>query len=414
MTAATGTTHLAPATLACTAAIFLMPALALNLRAGISMIELAVLLASIVTAPVLWRHRRVLFESSGPIVLAFLLNLAIACASLLATGFDSRFIETPLRAVLVLPAIGLVAMARPKADWFWYGLFAGAMGAAGIAIYQHFVLGWPRATGFHLAIMFGDIALAMGLMALASAQRFSKTRLAPLPLLTFVAGLTASVLSGSRGGWVALVMSTVPLYFYGRHAIGRQIVALVLVGVSMIIVAAFVPATGVPQRMKDIEIDLQKYREGNVDTSLGLRLQMWKGSLVLFSEHPLTGVGRANFQHGMNDLADRKILAAPVRDYRHAHNELLNALATEGLIGGMSLIFLYAAPLTFFLACLRRKDATQPFALAGLLLVLTFIDFGLSQVMFAHHIGSAFYAAAICMLAGICIGIQRPHADAIS
>ena len=412
MNAATGTTRLAPATVACTATVFLAPALALNLRAGISMIELAILLAGIAYAPVLWRQRHALFESSGPIVLAFLLNLAIAFASLLATGFDARFIEGPLRAVLMLPAIGLVAMARPKADWFWYGLFAGAAGAAGIAIYQHFVLGWPRASGFHLSIMFGDIAMAMGLMALAGVQRFSRTRLAPLPLLTFVAGLAASILSGSRGGWVALLLSVVPLYSYGRHAVGRRIVAAALVGISLIVAAAFVPATGVPQRVKDIETDLQKYREGNVDTSLGLRLQMWKGSLVLFSEHPLAGVGRANFQRGLNELADRKVLAAPVRDYRHAHNELLNAFATEGLIGGMSLIFLYAAPLGFFLVCLRRKDASQPFALAGLLLVLSFIDFGLSQVMFAHHIGSAFYTVTVCMLAGLCIGMRRAHADA--
>ena len=51
-------------------------------------------------------------------------------------------------------------------------------------------------------------------------------------------------------------------------------------------------------------------------------------------------------------------------------------------------------------------------ALAGLLLCLAYIDFGLTQVMFSHHLPSAFYALTVCTLAGLCLEQQRRSATA--
>jgi len=97
-----------------------------------------------------------------------------------------------------------------------------------------------------------------------------------------------------------------------------------------------------------------------------------------------------------------------MQEFRHAHNEMLNALATEGIIGALVLLMLYAMPFMFFLRILRSGDTTtQPYALAGLLLVVSFADFGLTQVLFAHHVGAAFYVVMLSMLAGLCIVLQR-------
>lgn len=402
-TTAQGTTAPDYTSLIFSSALFLLPALALTLRAGITFIELAILCGSAFYWRRLWQERATLFGSAGAIVTAFALSFALGLASLLATGLDPKFIENPLKAMLVMPVIGLVVLGRPKGDWLWYGLCAGTVGAAGLALYQRFVLHEPRAEGVHMAIMFGDVAMAMGLMSLASIQRFARTRLSFLPLLAFAAGITASILSGTRGGWMALVLSVVPIYSYGRHAVGRRVIVFALAGVSLLAASAFVPELGVRERFADIAGDIQKYREGNPDTSIGLRLENWQGAVKIFSEHPLTGIGRANYEQGLKNLVARQELSPAVLGLRHAHNELLHAFATEGIIGGFVLIFLYAAPFTFFVRRLRHDPTCQPYALAGLLLVLSFIDFGLTQVLFVHHIGSAFYAIAVGALAGLCI-----------
>ncbi|TFW04744.1 O-antigen ligase family protein [Oxalobacteraceae bacterium OM1] len=397
--------------LAVSCVLFLLPSLALLVRTGISLIEIAILAASIWHARTLWRQRDLLFADAKRIVLSVVLIFALGTLSLLLTGFDWRFLENPSKALLVVPVIGLVAMSRPRADWLWYGLCIGTLGAALTAGYQRFVLFAPRAEGVHMAIMFGDVAMAMGLMGLAGIARFAGTRLAWLPVFTFLCGLLASVLSGTRGGWMALVLSFIPLTTYGSAAAGRRILAIGAAGIVLLAGAVFVPQLGVRERMVDVVTDVQKYEAGDPFTSVGLRFENWKGAVKMFTEHPLTGVGRANYGAQLEGLAKQGQLHPSIAGLRHAHNEMLNALATEGLIGGLALAFLYAAPFVFFVRRLRSDDPARPYALAGLLLVLSFIDFGMTQVLFAHHIGSAFYTIGVGALAGLCIALRRTSAQ---
>ena len=390
----------------CAILIFLLPAITLTTKISVGLVEVALLLTAIWYARPLWRQRAMLAGNERLIVSAFLFNLIIAAASLLQTGLDWRFLENPLKMVLATTAIGLIVLLRPPDRTFWFGLFVGTVGAMLFAIYQRFGLSMLRAEGFSMPITFGDIAMSMGLMSLAGIQQFSKTRWQALPYVAFAAGVVASILSGSRGGWLALLLSAVPVYSYGRHAMGRR--AVVIIGMCVVLLAAVcvIPQVGVRDRLTDVAKELHQYKNGNPDSSVGARLEMWKGALTLFSEHPVAGIGRANYNRGLNMLVDEGRIDPTMREYYHAHNEFLNALATQGLLGGLALFFLYAAPLYFFTRQLREPGMHRPYALAGVLLVLSFIDFGLTQVMFAHHIGSAFYAVNVCALAGLCLSAR--------
>jgi len=383
--------------------VFLLPALVLTCSVGAGIVEAGILAGMIFHAKPLWTYRHALFHQTRYVVLAFALNLLVAIASLLASGLSANALENPIKEVLIMPVIGLILLRKPRAEWFWYGLFAGTVGAACIAVYQRFGLGWERAQGFQLSIIFGDVAMAMGLMSLASIQLFSGTRLAVLPYASFVAGLCASLLSGTRGGWIALVLSLIPLCVHGKRVGKRKALVAAVAGVSLIVAACCIPQLKVRDRIVQISTDIHQYQLGNADTSVGARFEMWKGAWMLFFEHPLMGVGRANFNQGLNELIAEKEIKPAVRDFRHAHNEMFNMLATEGVVGALTLLFLYAAPFMFFLHRLRRNDACRSYALAGLLLVMSYIDFGLTQVMFVHHVGAAFYAATIGVLAGLCL-----------
>lgn len=387
--------------------IFLLPALALTTPFGIGIVEAIFLLGTIVYAKPLWRQRDPLFRQARWIVIAFGFNLMIGLVSWLWMGSALSSIDNPTRQLLAVAAIGLIVLTGPKAEWFWYGLFIGTIGAACIAVYQRFGLHMDRAGGFHQIIMFGDIVMSMGLMSLASIHYFAKTRVAALPYIAFSAGLTASILSGTRGGWVALVFSIIPLYSYSRHTVGRKVLVVVVLGAALLIAAGFIPESGISQRLVAVSGDLHQYRVGNPNTSVGVRLELWKASWKMFSEHPLLGVGSNNFIQGLNELIIRREINPVVGTFRHAHSEIFHALATNGMIGAIRLLLLYGAPLAFFLRSLQRKGCHQPYALAGLLLVLSFIDFGLTQVLSSHHVGTAFYALAVSVLAGLCVMTQQ-------
>jgi O-antigen ligase len=164
-----------------------------------------------------------------------------------------------------------------------------------------------------------------------------------------------------------------------------------------------IPQLGMTKRVNDVALNINQYLSGNVNTSVGARFEMWKGAWQMFVENPLLGVGRSNFNEGLNALIARHMLDPVVHIYHHAHNDILQALATQGLIGIFALGALYIAPLSFFMRCWRRHDAAQPYALAGILLIVSYVISGLTQVMFAHHLGTAFYSTATGMLVGLCI-----------
>lgn len=374
---------------------------------GLGFIEVAFLLATIVYAKPLWLRRAELFQSSLWIVIAFAFSLAVAMGSSLWSGFEASSLDNSIRQLLAVAAIGLVVLSRPRAQWFWYGLFIGAIGTAGLALYQRFWVLIARSHGFHQHIMFGDIAMVIGMMSLAGIPLFVKTRFAALPYIAFLAGVIASVLSGARGGWLALPLAVIPLYWYGGRTIVRKILAVVLIGVAILVAAHFIPQLAISQRLAAVSADMTRYQLGDPDSSAGARLEMWKGAWKIFAEHPLTGIGRNNFHNGLSELVDRKEIHPSVLKYYHAHNEIFQALATQGMIGVLALLLLYAAPLAYFMRSLRQPGANQPYAQAGLLLVLSYICFGLTQVLSSHHVGTAFYALTVSVLAGLCITTQR-------
>ncbi len=398
--------------------IFLLPAMALTTRVSVGLLEVVLLLTGLAFMAPLWQQRERLFAPARLVIIAFTFNLVVAAISLQSSGFEWRFMENPIKMLVASLAIGLIVLMRPRAQVLWLGLCVGTVGATGFAIFQRFVLLMPRAEGYSMPITFGDLAMAMGLMSLAgirqSSTGASRGRWAALPYLSFAAGVTASLLSGSRGGWLALLLSFLPMYSYGRHALGRRTVMILVASVGLMGAASLLPQTGVRERVLDVQREIELYNNGNPDTSVGARLEMWKGAWTLFLEHPVTGIGRANYNRGLNDLIDRGVINPAMRDYHHAHNEILNALATQGLLGALALIALYAAPLRFFTRQLKLEGPHRPYALAGVLLVLSFVDFGLTQVMFAHHVSSAFYAVTVCVLVGLCLEQRRQAADLLA
>lgn len=384
--------------------IFFLPALALTTSIGPGLTEVLILLGTLVCAKHLWRERSLLFGPASAVLAAFAFNLAAAALSLALTDFRMRSLDNPIRELLAVAVIGLIVLHKPRSSMFWYGVFVGTIGAAGLALYQRLFLGMERSAGFNLSIMFGDIAVAMGMMSLASIPLFSRTRWTfLLPYAAFLAGLLTSVLSGSRGGWITLAVCVIPLYAYGTRETRRRLSLIFGMGLVLFAIIVFIPKFNVLQRFSDAMGDINQYLLGNANTSIGSRLEMWKGAWRMFIENPLLGVGRANFHEGLNALIARKLVSPAVQIYYHAHNDILQALATQGLIGGAALAALYLAPLRFFMQCWRCHDAAQPYALAGILLVLSYIVSGLTQVLFAHHLGTAFYAATIGVLVGLCL-----------
>jgi O-antigen ligase len=136
------------------------------------------------------------------------------------------------------------------------------------------------------------------------------------------------LVSESRGVWVALVISCiVTLFLYARHDRRKGFLLFCsFLGVCILIITL---NSVVKQRAMSIVTSV--YSE-NEEGSTGNRIELWKGSLMLFKRHPLLGVGTGNFQSSLEQLIhEKEVKEMPIR--MHAHSIYFHTLATRGIIG---------------------------------------------------------------------------------
>jgi len=286
----------------------------------------------------------------------------------------------------------------PAARHWWLGLSSGALAAGLIALFERLVLLYSRASNDMNAIPFGNLALLLGFLSwlatlwwmyrLPQLRRSSRRYCLWLAVAGGMAGLLASLLSGTRGGWLALPLLALMLYVAFRQMprkerprpVARYVGSGVLLLVVMLVA---IPETGVSHRLVAAVADAHEYWQGeDRDGSVGLRLEMWRGGLQLFAERPWTGWGEGRLESARDALVASHILHPGVSYYDQLHSDIIDTAARRGVLGLLGLALLYGVPLYLFS---RRLAADSPgvrvLAIAGLMTPLAFIVFGLSQSM---------------------------------
>ncbi len=404
--------------------LFTLPAMALTTPFGLGLVQLCMLLSLFSPAMRSWYARH--FRTIALVIAGFVAYFLVSSARLLVYGQGWYTLDGPSRLLFGLSCIGFVAYWRPPLQHFYWGLCVGAIGAGVLALLQRFVLNMDRVPGFtHHPISFGDLALALGLLAMCTVAHFRGTRYAAMPWLALLAGMLASVLSGSRGGWLALPLVLWPLLRYGRALYGKLLWQALLLCLGLVLLAYLVPATGVAGRVAEAVSDVRGYLDHqDATTSVGIRLELWKASWLMFTSHPWLGVGRDQFDAALQLLASQGLLQdSPALTYSSSHNDVLHFLATGGLLDFACLLLMYGGPLVFFMRVLRHGEATQATgsaataaqsadqtpALMGLVLVMCFIAFGLTDVMFWLMLPKVFYVMMLGVLTGYCMVAKELH-----
>lgn len=402
---------------------FLLPFLSLVTLFGVGLVSFLLL----ITALILFKSSRDALVRHWPqirwVVLAFLLHclFVLACASLRGVSMSS--VEKPARMLFAISALALVLALRVPRRALWWGVSGGAIVALPFVAWQRIGLHIDRPGGLINAITFGDLALLLGLLSLVAALDLRqaaryRTGQAWLAGAGALAGLAASVLTGTRGGWVALVLAGLVLWRQAGRFDGRRVRALLGAGGGLLALAWFTPALGVQARFAQGVSDVRQWYEGgSVWTNVGTRLELWKGAGMLIREHPLLGLDFAACRARLAEYAQAGQLDPMVLTLPHLHNDGLQALATGGVVGFVIWAGILVAPLLFFLHQMRQDAAGDAppegrapqfaVALAGVLLVLAYISFGLTEVIFWSMKGSLFYALMVFLLMGFCLNAKE-------
>lgn len=300
------------------------------------------------------------------------------------------------------------------------GFLAGNVSQLGHAIGAHWgidVITWPRLpdrnSGWWDPVVGGSLlCAALGLHVPGALLATGRTRIVRGGcVLVTLAGLFAT---GTRGAWLGaaallVICGVAALWLRGRElreSMGSSR-AVMVVGVAGVIVlgAGLWLGPGVARRAERGYAEVAAaLREKDFSSDTGARLLLNWWAVQATGEHPARGVGAGGYRPWVVDhLRSLGIDPATRKLHAHAHNALLHAAATTGVVG--------AGLLTTLVLCglgsgrPRRgetwgADAGPAAALLGLVLVSVFDTV---QV-------NAQTAAVLGVLLGLCNDLRPPPA----
>ncbi len=302
---------------------------------------------------------------------------------------------------------------KPKAEWFWTGLAVGAIGAALLSGYQALVLG-VRAGGYTHPIQFGNVALLFGVLCVVRALVGHQGWAMRVLMWTgFVAGLAASVWSQTRGGWLAVVLIFAWILVNATKVWAPYKRATLVLSLLLVLAIPALQPNGVVQsRIAEAVREVNAFFEhGKQDTSVGARLAMWSVAIDEIGQAPVLGHGN----QGWIDVRDAAVtdgrLSSFSSGFTHLHNEYLNVAFKRGLVGLSLYLALYLIPMLMFFKPYLHDDRldVRALAMAGMVIPMMFMDFGLTQTFLSHNSGRIVLCSLWICVAGLMLNAAEDN-----
>jgi O-antigen ligase len=327
---------------------------------------------------------------------------------------------------VLFPAMAWLIRAGQWSAAPWLAALAvGSVSAFLVAFYQVMALGVGRAVGATgNPIPFGNTAIVLAAICGVAAVMYpfvgpySKlTR--TLMWLGALAGAGASLLSGSKGGWMSLFIIGITLsYLSTQHWVAwcRHVAAGAVV-LALVVAGALAPAHVVKDRIASgLAGGWHWLQTGQVtEGSVSMRFEIWRIGAMVVAEKPWFGHGSFEAHQRWEALAAQAPSHAELAQlygstkFISSDNELLGALQGGGVVGALAVFAAYLCVWMAFWRWRKHSDAQiKTLATIGMLMVPLYLEFGLSVSVFGINVFRSVYVAlAVSLLALITVRLHH-------
>lgn len=317
----------------------LIPALALTSAVGGPVIIYLTALIALATMAVNLSRRWEPFalKELVPMAIALGVPLLVMFINNVSLGiWSSSEFEKLLRFALAIPVCWMLM--RVPRNWLQHVQWSLLFGAVAGSLMLIFIVLSPSLGrgavsdfgGRYNAVGFADLTIFFGLASLLTLpwtlSRWPRLE-AALKLAAVPLSIYAVWVSQTRSSWALLVVFGV-VYLLTKRRWTRRTKLLFLAGLVLLMTAvAAISWQSKDSRWKNVVSDLNRYEQHDRDTSVGIRIQLWKASWLMFQERPLVGVGVPNFRAELSKLEHQGVVTQEVSiGYGEPHNDMLGAI----------------------------------------------------------------------------------------
>ncbi|RZT41363.1 O-antigen ligase family protein [Cupriavidus agavae] len=350
-----------------------------------------------------WRHHA---DTLLPLAIAVFGFLVVCIASKFYHHTPWNVIDNPSRALLAILTCWAIVRAAPNASRLWSGITWGLCLALLIVLYQRFGLHVDRPSAWIQPIAFANMVAALALVGFARPGQDARTH--AVAWFNVLCAVPILMMNGTRGAMVAMLVTLFPLLLVRYRAFSARMFVASCGGIAVLVAGLYLlPGSPVAERVDKAVSEVQQFEQGNAESSVGARLQMWEIGMGYFAQHPWSGAGVGQFAtilHSAPYCSERTESMVCVLE--HAHNDVVEAASTTGLPGVLVLLGLFLVPAVLFWRALRvcraaGNERGESLGGAGLAVVMASLVCGLTQVTMAHQANIVFYAGAVGLLLGM-------------
>lgn len=324
---------------------------------------------------------------------------------LMLHGEDISEFDLSTRYVAASLALLFVMKYSISVSWFYLFAAVGAIMAGGFGLYQSEFQNVGRVAAFDNPIHYGNGAMALALLAFSgllwAAKRTHRRLWLGLLLCGFIAGVYASMVSGTRSGWVAVpVVILIGMYAFWQPLIRRKVL-LALLAVSIGLGLLSVSQVDRVERRAEVAVSelFDYYEDGRNGTSVGLRLDMWKAGWTAFQRNPFIGSGPSGTDAVVNELVGSGQIHPAVQNFRHLHNQYVEVMARYGVVGLAAYVLLMATSIGLFMQKTRSAiPEVRALALGGAFFVTLHAVVNLTQSMLERNIGVTMFVFMVVFI----------------
>lgn len=343
-------------------------------------------------------------EWSEYVVAMLALTVAIFISQSIHVNYDAKYYDAASRFWMGIPVFLLLIRLQPQ-------VFRALDYAFPIAAIMGYVL--SKDMGGRLGIStldlihFGDFELILAMLSLLSINWLGKDKphLWILKISGFLFGLGVSIASGSRGGWLAIPVFIMIVVYFSTSKIALK---FVVAGICATLFAALISISSNSiflHRLNQLGNEITLFEKGELDTSTGIRWQLYKAAGDIFIRHPIFGAGPAGFAIEMKPMADAGKITPEAAELGRGevHNDILAKTAGMGVFGLAAILAIYFVPFRMFWRATKAHSSQVSRAgIMGITFVSGFTIFGFTVEILNLTMATAFYSVTVAVLLAVC------------
>ncbi|MEZ9136572.1 O-antigen ligase family protein [Vibrio sp. 10N.286.52.B1] len=244
-----------------------------------------------------------------------------------------------------------------------YLLFSAALACLALSCWYFFIypterIFWPT-NPIPLATHQGLISM----LSVGALLTKFKGKIAWMLVLSAIISGFSLILTQSRGvilgvGILYIVIGLILLY-------QRKIsIKIILLSLTLCFGAVFFSKEAIVERYDQTWKEISEIEQGDLNSSIGLRLQMYQAGIELFESSPILGHGSFNREHIEENIPGYTPMAYSYISEGHLHNNYIDKLARSGIIGLSIFLFFIFYPV--YLGLRKYPDLFWLFSLPSI------------------------------------------------